>query len=520
MADNKKRDSFREELESKVVLFDEITLNEYLDAPPVIMTLEEKKEWEKKLKQEIKRALKEHITDERSKKQEKAISEEKDKPKDDLVDLGTETEDLAKSEDIKEDNVSSDTEKAYLDKSQIIHDLKMKMYKEQINKHTMTPNKEIFYKILELEKENKYLRRDIKEPSDKLKEQESQNIKSEMEYEKRIRDVFMVKAKRVDRLSFELKECNDKIADLKKFQLDRTTRPEKAFDADEYKKRIDDYEAKRLNVLIAIYLENPKLMEEEILETKELKLQRKRALDPADAEKIAILSDDAKGEITDNSRYAMSREQKATKLIENVNSFMQKEEDKELINARESIERLEIERKKLPKNPTSIEDIEKVTAITRQLADLKQVEENLETGSTRGELDPKKQIQEANKDTTDSYDNRQKVNNSLNKINEVIKEVKQETDEQRLENPTKTTKETAGNLVKHAAVGYSVAGGTKGEVAVGAMLFREGLREKINDPETIEGAEKIVEAEDSIDKDTKKQISKDLESAERKVEKM
>lgn len=516
-----KNNEFLEELKEEVINDQEIDSSDINlpDDPPPIMTLQEKREWERKLKLEIKRALEDNKK--KDKKESKEETDSKDK-KEELEDQGEVSEEKLNKEVVKdenelEDNSGADTEKAYLDRQEIIHRLKIEMYRKQIDKHTITPDKDLFYQIVELERQNKLERRKIKEPTHELKEKETEMLKSEMAYEKKIRDAFMVKAKKVDTLAIELKECNDKIKDLKKFQLEKVSKPDKAFDPDEYNKRLDDYEAQRLNVLMAIYLMEPKQMEIEQEELSKLKQDRNRAIQPGDIERIQNLPDDVKEEVIANTKYGATREAKAEEYVSGTNEYIKNSKSEELIQAEAAIDELEKERKKLPKNPTTVEDIEKVTLLTRQLSEAKSVKESLEEKDKVG-TDKEEIITEAGQIKKEG-ETREKVAKELEDVEEVIDSAKVKAEEKRIEDPYNNTKELVNETAKGAIIGGMVAGEKGAKVGAGVGFLSE-LREQRQDPSKMPDAKDILKNEKEIDSKSQREVSKELKEAEKMVDNM
>lgn len=271
-----------------------------------------------------------------------------------------------KEEEQLPEKEDSSVMKGYLDRLEILHNLKMEMYDEQIKKNEICPNEDLFYKTIFLERELMAQREKLsQQEQDGLLEIEEKYKKEEMVKQKKIRDQLKIEARNFDKLVTALKEVNDEIKYVQKLQLQSTERDTGMITEEDAEKRLIIANEKRTKILAEISIINPDL----ILEKKEQQHQMEQV--KRDVMGGEINPEDYSEETQKNIKYANATDKKTEYTFKSNDNYYKKEIEESIISYKEQFEKLKKRLNELPNEPETADDIKEKANILVQMRQVK-----------------------------------------------------------------------------------------------------------------------------------------------------
>lgn len=525
---------FDKAMEEAKAKFEQEILDANKDNTSPIIDLKLSKEQEVELRKEIAKALKgkldkvESIDEQEKDKEDLPDLSEQDKDSkelddgDELIVEVKEDKNKDKKDEKEQDKEDSSVAKGYLDKLEELHNLKMKMYREQVEKHEINPNEDLFYKVIFMERQLALKRaRYSEEDQEKFRETEEKFKKQEMAEQKKVRDELKLNVYEFDKKVTELKEANDEIEYVEKLQIQSTERDSGKITDEDAKKRLQIANEKRTKVLAEISILNPELLMDEKAKKQQMDVAERTVVGSQNLKK----QDEVSKEVEGNINYAKSTDAKTGAKLELNNDYYQKELQKSRENYEMQLERLKIELKELPENPVTADDMSKKANI---LAQMKQVKEQIELGD-----DLEKSMQYNMEKDTDEVDkfvsagkeynqDMDKTEEGFEETDEYVKMVEEQEGEKSLENPENTREEDKQEVVEDEVLTAGMAGYAMAEegyeipVAVGCACIAGSLVRNVNDPE--EAKAYLAVADKSPEQREREKAQQKLKNAEKEVQ--
>ena len=498
-----------------------------------IMDLKSSKDKEAALKEEIKRALKDKIGDEPEvSEKEKAKVESEAKAEESTEDEAIEKEERSPEvetvekddgdELIIEDKSKSNVKfpKGYILKLEKLHNMKMKMYRYQVEKHEINPDKELFYQTIKDERYLLSLRTKYSEEERKIFEEYEDKFKQEeMAEQKKVRDELKLKGYEFDKLVTELKEINDEIAYVQKMQLNSTDREKGQITEEDAKKRLLKADDQKAKVLAEISILNPQLLIEERDEKAKMNAERNNMVGYAN---ISKQEEELDGGTIKNQRYAESQEGKISYNLGMNNDYYQKELLRRKKENEYQLYKLKQQLEELPENPVTADDISKKANI---LAEMQEVNNQIKIGNQmekqlNSNMDKNTPDVAAFVSSSKEYEkDYEKTENNFKETDEYVELLDKQEAEPIIDTPENDEEEKEiEEFAVGATAGMAVAEAASGNIpaAVGSACISASLVRDVNNKEDAEEYLKIVNKSDSMKRE-RQQAEVELKAAEDKA---
>lgn len=434
-----------------------------------------------------------------------------------------------KKQDGIEPNIEDDasTEKAYEDAMQQLHDFRIKMYNNQMkdkNNIKLNSSREEFKQELELEKKKVALKAkyeaELGDKENALKEKEERLAREERQAREPIQREIRERSRKYAEAMVALHKVNLELAYIHELkQKDKISEV--------------DYETRRdiaLNKQKELKDEIAKLKPDELMKAMEEEKLRK-------GERAKVLGKDFEAEAYKNASFEEKKNldyEKSKKITQQRNlEFAEREK---VLNTKARVEERENHIKQLKKELDDLPEDD----IERRLEILKELEvENLQLEHDNEQMDRiergevldtndeikenakiKEEIEYVEEENKKDYAKTQAAIDAIEKAEGEVAVKKPETDFEKEE-------KRKAVIVTGAVVGAAVLGDEHdtpaedlGQAAVGAFVAKNcvipGLEEKVNDPNTVEGANAILE-EDAKIKAAKEELAKNQRAVEKEV---
>lgn len=486
---------------------DEILKEKYIkDNPSPITDLKISKEKLAELRKEIDEILKEN------EKNEIKLEEKEDVEIDAKDDK--EEEQLPEKED-------SSVMKGYLDRLEILHNLKMEMYDEQIKKNEICPNEDLFYKTIFLERELMAQREKLsQQEQDGLLEIEEKYKKEEMVKQKKIRDQLKIEARNFDKLVTALKEVNDEIKYVQKLQLQSTERDTGMITEEDAEKRLIIANEKRTKILAEISIINPDL----ILEKKEQQHQMEQV--KRDVVGGEINPEDYSEETQKNIKYANATDKKTEYTFKSNDNYYKKEIEESIISYKEQFEKLKKRLNELPNEPETADDIKEKANILVQMRQVKgqitQTDELIKSmeDNMANKINDTREFEKIKKEGSAKLGETKK---GFKETEEYVGIIEQEEGGKSFAHPLNTNEANKDEVIKDevmvsAMMGYVMADKEKEiPTAAGCAFISASLITNVNDPEDAREYLKTVGNSEKIQKE-REEAQQELKGEEIKIQ--
>lgn len=530
---------FDKAMEDAATKFEQELSDANKDNPSPITDLEPHEEKETKLRQEIEKALKskldkmepvEDVEDANKDKQDlpdlsdgqeltddKQQEESKEMPDELIVEVQEEDKEKEEEEPNKED---SSVEKGYLNRLEQLHNLKMQMYREQVAKHEVNPNEQLFYKIIIMERQLVYQRSKYSiEEQEKFKEIEEKFKKEEMAEQKKVRDELKINVLNFDRLVTELKRLNEEIEYVEKLQFQSTERDSGKITEEDAAKRLQIANEKRTKLLAEIAILNPDLMVEKQNKKEEMETAARTIIGSGN---IQEQNENLSDEIKKNIKYANSTDLKTKASLNMNDDYYKKELQRSKENHIYQFQKLEKELKELPEEPVSADDMAKKANILAQMKQVKSQiiqDEKLEKSMQDNMEKDNDEINEfiaSDKELKEDFD---KTEKGFKETDEYVEMIEKKEGEIFLDNPENTIEENKEEAIEDTIVTAGMAGyvmadkGHKIQAAIGCSLIASSLVRDVNNLEDANEYLNVVDkSEEQKEREEAQQELKGVES--------
>lgn len=490
-----------------------------------IIDLKSSKEKEAALREEIKRALKDKIGDhpeidekEKTKVEAESETEEKEERSPEVESVEKDDGDELIVDAAGKSNVKFP--KGYISKLEKLHNMKMGMYRSQVEKHEINPDKELFYQTIKGEKYLLSLRTKYSDEERKIFEEYEDKFKQEeMTEQKKVRDELKLKTIDFDKLVTELKNINDEIAYVQKMQLNSTDREKGQITEEDAKKRLLKADERKARVLAEISILNPQLLIEERDEKAKMNKER---INMVGYENISKQADELSDATMKNERYAENQEGKINYNLGMNNDYYQNEFLRRKQENEYQLYKLKKQLEELPENPVTADDISKKANILAEMQEVNnqikignQMEKQLNSNMDKN-IDDVAAFVSSGKEYEKEYE---ETENNFKETDEYVELLEKQEAEPIIDTPVNDEEEKEiEEFAAGATAGMAVAEAASGNIpaAVGSACISASLVRDVNNKEDAEAYLKVVDKSDSMKRE-RQQAEVELKAAEEKA---
>lgn len=445
-----------------------------------IMDLKLSKEQEAKLRDEIKRALKDKVGEiEKEERSPEVETVEKDDVDEMIVETSSEEKTKAAPEVV--------APKGYLAKLEKLHQMKMKMYMGQVEQHKANPDEELFYNTIKYEKYVLSLRsKYTKEEQQEVAEYEDRYKQEEMAAQRKVRNELNIKVHNFDELVTELKEINDEIEYVQHLQLQSTDRDEGKITEEDAKHRLIIANQKKTKVLADISVLNPQLLIEEREQKHQMDATERNMVG---SRNMAMQNNDMSAGTKQSSKFIEGQQNKAEHTLKSDFDYYKKQLQRRNQENRYKYNELKNMLNDLPENPVTADDIKKKANILSQMQEVntqieqgEKLERNLDNNMDKNS-DEIGAFLAADEEYTEGY---QKREEQFREVDEYVTIVEEQEGEEIVEKPIASEeKEEERDLAEFGAgvaAGMAISAADSGDVpaAVGCALISSSLVRDVN----------------------------------------